>query len=116
MGMFSKSESEVQPTKPGDKIKKVDSKIASGLLSANRGMVYIAAIGLFVMMMVTVVDVIGRYIFNHPILGAYELVGFHAGARRPLGDGLFSNEKRNDQSRLFTATLLQERSGRFLPA
>jgi TRAP-type C4-dicarboxylate transport system permease small subunit len=52
------------------------SKTESALWSANRIMVYIAAVSLFGMMMTTVVDVVGRYVFSHPLLGAYELVGF----------------------------------------
>jgi TRAP-type C4-dicarboxylate transport system permease small subunit len=42
----------------------------------NRVMVYVAAVTLFGMMMLTVVDVSGRYFFNSPIRGVYELVGF----------------------------------------
>jgi TRAP-type C4-dicarboxylate transport system permease small subunit len=42
----------------------------------NRVMVYVAAVALFGMMMLTVVDVFGRYFLNKPIKGVYELVGF----------------------------------------
>ncbi len=84
MSTSSNSESKVQATKPENKIKAIDSKVGSGLLTANKGLVYIAAIGLFVMMMVTVFDVIGRYLFNRPILGAYELVGFMLAVAGPL--------------------------------
>ena len=44
--------------------------------STNRVMVYIAAFALTGMMLLTVADVVGRYFFNRPIRGAYELVGF----------------------------------------
>jgi len=59
-----------------DRITKVTSRTESGLHSTNRIMVYIAAIALFGMMMITVADVIGRYVFSSPIKGAWELVGF----------------------------------------
>jgi len=39
-------------------------------------MVYVAAVALVGMMMITVADVIGRYVFNNPISGTWELVGF----------------------------------------
>jgi TRAP-type C4-dicarboxylate transport system permease small subunit len=48
----------------------------SWLPPTNRVMVYIAAIALVGMMLVTVADVVGRYFFDSPIRGAYELVGF----------------------------------------
>ena len=59
-----------------DRFTSVPSKSESGLHLTNRVMVYVAAIALFGMMMLTVVDVIGRYFFNSPIRGVYELVGF----------------------------------------
>ena len=39
-------------------------------------MAYVAAIALVGMMLITVADVCGRYIFNNPIKGTWELVGF----------------------------------------
>ncbi len=37
---------------------------------------YVGACALFLMMCLTTVDVIGRYVFNSPILGAFELTEF----------------------------------------
>jgi TRAP-type C4-dicarboxylate transport system permease small subunit len=59
-----------------DKLAKVTSRTESGLWSTNRVMVYIAAAALFAMMMITIADIIGRYVFNNPIKGTWELVGF----------------------------------------
>jgi TRAP-type C4-dicarboxylate transport system permease small subunit len=59
-----------------DKLTKVISRAESGLHSVNRIMVYIAAVALFGMMMITVVDITGRYVFSKPISGAWELVSF----------------------------------------
>jgi TRAP-type C4-dicarboxylate transport system permease small subunit len=46
---------------------------------AGRGMFVLSAFAclvLFVMMSVTFVDVLGRYLFNRPLPGAYELIAF----------------------------------------
>jgi TRAP-type C4-dicarboxylate transport system permease small subunit len=59
-----------------DKLIKTASKSGSWLPPTNRVMVYIAAFALTGMMLITVADVVGRYFFNKPIRGAYELVGF----------------------------------------
>jgi TRAP-type C4-dicarboxylate transport system permease small subunit len=59
-----------------DRLMGITSRSESGLLWTNRVMVYVAAVTLFGMMMLTVVDVAGRYFFNSPIRGVYELVGF----------------------------------------
>jgi TRAP-type C4-dicarboxylate transport system permease small subunit len=75
MNTASNGKPEVQPEAIEDKTIKPRSKIESGLLSTNKVMVFIAAIALFGMMAVTVIDVIGRYFFNSPLMGAYELVG-----------------------------------------
>jgi TRAP-type C4-dicarboxylate transport system permease small subunit len=37
---------------------------------------YLGAVALFVMMLLTTADVTGRYLFNQPILGAFELTEF----------------------------------------
>jgi TRAP-type C4-dicarboxylate transport system permease small subunit len=58
-----------------DKLVKIGSGSESGLHSTSTVMVFVAALALFGMMMVTVFDVIGRYFFNSPIKGAWELVG-----------------------------------------
>ena len=59
-----------------DKLTKVISRTESGLHSTNKIMVYVAAVALFGMMMITVADITGRYVFSNPIKGAWELVGF----------------------------------------
>ena len=59
-----------------DKITKMASRIESRVHSTNKLMAYVAAIALIGMMMITVADVCGRYIFNKPIKGTWELVGF----------------------------------------
>ncbi|MFC1494265.1 TRAP transporter small permease [Thermodesulfobacteriota bacterium] len=48
-------------------------KILQGL---STYLAYIGAFSLFAMMCLTIVDVAGRYIFNKPILGAFELTEF----------------------------------------
>ncbi|MBN1847550.1 MAG: TRAP transporter small permease [Deltaproteobacteria bacterium] len=37
---------------------------------------YIGAVALFLMMSITTVDVVGRYLFNAPILGVYEMTEY----------------------------------------
>jgi len=37
---------------------------------------YLGAVALFIMMLLTAADVAGRYLFNRPILGAFELTEF----------------------------------------
>jgi len=37
---------------------------------------YVGALALFLMMTITTVDVVGRYLFNSPILGAYEMTEY----------------------------------------
>jgi len=46
------------------------------LQSLSTYLAYIGAFSLFTMMCLTIVDVAGRYIFNKPILGAFELTEF----------------------------------------
>jgi TRAP-type C4-dicarboxylate transport system permease small subunit len=87
MSTYEKIEPEEPPGKSGIKVQNADSRIGTGLLKVNRFLVYIAGIGLFVMMMVTVCDVAGRYVFNRPITGAYELVGFMLALAGPLAMG-----------------------------
>lgn len=59
-----------------DKFTKKASRIESGVHTTNKIMAYVASVALFGMMMITVADVCGRYIFNKPIKGTWELVGF----------------------------------------
>jgi TRAP-type transport system small permease protein len=42
----------------------------------SRNLAYLGTIALLAMMMLTVVDVVGRYFFNHPVMGAFELTEF----------------------------------------
>jgi TRAP-type transport system small permease protein len=53
-------------------IERISRKL--GWLSAK--LAYVGAFALFVMMCLTAADVIGRYIFNHPITGVYELTEY----------------------------------------
>lgn len=46
------------------------------LQSLSTYLAYVGAFFLFAMMCLTVVDVAGRYLFNKPVLGAYELTEF----------------------------------------
>ena len=48
----------------------------TGLKAVSRFMAAVAAIVLGIMMLLTVADVTGRYFFNHPINGSWELIGF----------------------------------------
>jgi TRAP-type C4-dicarboxylate transport system permease small subunit len=54
---------------------KMPEKTSVGLQWVSRGMGVIAAFVLALMMVLTVADVIGRYFFNRPIKGTWELVG-----------------------------------------
>ena len=55
----------------------MDSKTFSGRLGIfSRLLTYIGAAALFLMMCLTTVDVIGRYLFNTPILGTLEMTEF----------------------------------------
>lgn len=70
-----------------NKIKKAVSKTESALISTNKIMAYLAATALLGMMLLTVADVCGRYIFSRPIKGTWELVGFLLVAAGSLGLG-----------------------------
>jgi TRAP-type C4-dicarboxylate transport system permease small subunit len=54
---------------------KLPLKTESGLYSVSKVAAVIAAIVLAAMMMLTVADVVGRYFFNSPIKGTWELIG-----------------------------------------
>jgi len=69
------------------KFTKIASKIESEVHSTNRIMAYVASVALVGMMMLTVADVCGRYIFSKPIKGTWELVGFLLVAAGSLGLG-----------------------------
>jgi TRAP-type C4-dicarboxylate transport system permease small subunit len=44
--------------------------------AVSRVFSYLGAVALVIMMLLTTVDVLGRYIFNSPILGTYEMTEF----------------------------------------
>jgi len=69
------------------------ARIDSVLGVANRFMVYIASIALFGMMAVVVIDVIGRYAFSRPLMGAYELVGYLMAIAGPSAIGYSQLQK-----------------------
>lgn len=70
-----------------EKITKIASRMESGVISTNKIMAYAAGVALTAMMLLTVADVIGRYIFSKPIRGTYELVGFLLVGAGSLGLG-----------------------------
>jgi TRAP-type transport system small permease protein len=53
-------------------IESVSKKL--GWLSAK--LAYVGALALFIMMCLTAADVIGRYLFNHPITGVFEITEY----------------------------------------
>lgn len=58
-----------------DKLKKLPLKTETGLYSISKVAAVVAAVVLAAMMLLTVGDVGGRYFFNHPIKGTWELIG-----------------------------------------
>ena len=58
-----------------DKLSRPAFEVERGLGSVSRVMAIIAACALAIMMLLTAADVGGRYFFNRPIIGAWELVG-----------------------------------------
>ena len=52
------------------------SNLETTVMQISKIMAIIAAIVLGVMMLLTVADVSGRYFFNYPINGAWEMIGF----------------------------------------
>jgi TRAP-type C4-dicarboxylate transport system permease small subunit len=76
MSTASGNEPQFMPQIPEVKAGGILTRIDNRLAQATRVMVYIASIALFGMMGIVVVDVIGRYAFNHPLMGSYELVGY----------------------------------------
>jgi len=57
------------------KIRKLFSVIEAAAFRISRVMALIAAASLCTMMLLTVVDVTGRYFFNIPLNGAWEMIG-----------------------------------------
>ena len=55
----------------------VDAGVVSGRLGRiSRFLAYLGALALFAMMCLTMADVVGRYLFNAPVLGAFELTEY----------------------------------------
>jgi len=70
-----------------EKITRLASRVESGVISTNKIMAYAAGAALTSMMLLTVADVCGRYLFSKPIKGTYELVGFLLVGAGSLGLG-----------------------------
>ena len=58
-----------------NKLIKLPLKTEAGLYSISKVAAVVAAIVLAAMMLLTVSDVVGRYFFNRPIKGTWELIG-----------------------------------------
>ncbi|MBW1996459.1 MAG: TRAP transporter small permease [Deltaproteobacteria bacterium] len=69
--------------------------IESGLYRVSTWLGALSATALCLMMLVTVVDVGGRYLFNKPLYGAYELIGMLLVAAGPLGMALCQKDRRH---------------------
>ncbi len=93
MSAASNKESRVPHQKLKVKIGRIPGIMDTRLGQTNRFMVYIAAVGLFGMMAITVIDVIGRYAFNSPLMGAYELVGYLMAIAGPWAIGYSQIQK-----------------------
>ncbi len=83
---------------------KLFTKVERGLKSISTGLAMIAAIVLAAMMLLTVADVVGRYFFNHPIKGTWELVGLLLVCAGTWGLGYCQMEKAH-----ISITILLER-------
>ena len=70
-----------------NKITKIISRVEPGVISTNKIMAYASGVALTAMMLLTVADVCGRYLFSKPIKGTYELVGFLLVGAGSLGLG-----------------------------
>ena len=69
--------------------------LEKGLYRVSTWLGVLSAAALCVMMLITVVDVGGRYLFNKPLFGAYELIGMLLVAAGPLGMALCQNDRRH---------------------
>jgi TRAP-type C4-dicarboxylate transport system permease small subunit len=69
------------------------SLIERGIYSVSEWLGVLSAVALFLMMAVTVVDVGGRYLFNKPVYGGYEMIGMLLVAAGPLGMALCQRKK-----------------------
>ena len=55
---------------------KLAPRTENGIYLANKVAAAIAAIALSLMILITLADVVGRYCFNNPVPGTWEIVGF----------------------------------------
>ncbi|MBW2027452.1 MAG: TRAP transporter small permease [Deltaproteobacteria bacterium] len=69
--------------------------IERGLYRVSIWIGVLSATALCLMMLVTVVDVGGRYLLNKPIYGAYELIGMLLVAAGPLGMALCQKDRKH---------------------
>lgn len=69
------------------------SFIERGIYRVSGWLGMLSAAALCLMMAVTVVDVGGRYLFNKPLYGSYEIIGMLLVAAGPLGMALCQKEK-----------------------
>ena len=54
---------------------KIAPKTEKWLYHVNKAAAWIASVALCVMVLITIVDVVGRYCFNKPLPGAWEIIG-----------------------------------------
>lgn len=83
---------------------KLASRAEATVYMASKVMAFIAAIVLLAMVLITVADVVGRYFFNHPINGAWEITGLLLVCAGPWGLAYCQVEKKH-----ITVTVLLDR-------
>ena len=89
------------------------SLIENGLYRISGWLGIFATVALCFMMVITVIDVGGRYLFNSPLFGAYELVGMLLVWAGPLGMALCQKQRGHIQVNLIV-DLLPQRIQHFL--
>lgn len=74
---MNEKESDIKSASPGKRTsnKNIFERIADKLMSGIEKEYILGSIVLFLMMLLTVSDVVGRYFFNHPVQGTNELTG-----------------------------------------
>jgi TRAP-type transport system small permease protein len=76
-------------------VAKMPNIIETGTQFLNKWIAIIAEVALAIMMLITVGDVVGRYFFNKPIKGTYEIVGLLLVCASTLGWGYCQMMKRH---------------------